>query len=74
MENSMIEKVSTGVWFEHFLHKGMFVRKEEGKNVASGWDCKGNKFENKFHFIDGRYVKVKDQEQSELLNLELSRN
>lgn len=60
------------IWYQHFMHKEMFVfTTEEGNNKnVSGWDCKGNKFENKFHFIDGRYKKVEDPEQIELLNVE----
>jgi len=58
-------------WFEHFLHKGMFIKKENG-NTCSGWDCKGNKFFNQFYFVDNRYKKIEDPEQIELLELELA--
>lgn len=63
------------IWYQHFEHKQMFIfPTEEHPNKASGWDCKGNKFENEFHFIDNRYIKIEDPEQIELLNLEFDRN
>lgn len=55
------------IWFEHFLHKGMFVF-TSGNNICSGWDCKGNRFENEFHYIDKRYKPVIDEDLIQDLN------
>lgn len=57
-------------WYQHFKHRNMFVFKESGKHKASGWDCKGNKFTNQFHFIDNRYIKVSHEAISNHLNKE----
>lgn len=64
-------------WFKHFMHDQMFVFKKEEDiqtNNCSGWDAKGNKFENEFHFIDNRYLKITDPEQIELLDLEFDKS
>lgn len=63
-------------WFKHFKHDQMFVfNTDQGHpNLCSGWDCKGQKFENEFHFIDRRYKPIEDPEQIELLNLEFDKS
>lgn len=63
-------------WYKHFRHKKMFVFKTEGQrhpNNASGWNWKGVKFENEFHFIDKRYKLITDPEQIRQLDADFDK-